>query len=77
MNYLISNKYQDWLNGDYILRRKLFFKYVMDKNKLPKHLKIMRDQYIETCGLYDSDKAIIEKKLPDLRYIFIKRQDIF
>ena len=68
--------YPTWKNGNVRKKRDIFFKHVINKGKLPAHLKIMRDQFFETCGLMDSDKDVIERELPNLRYIFIRRSDV-
>jgi len=73
----LRNNFRKWEKGNLCERRSLFFKYVVEKDLLPPKMKIMRDQFIETCGLTDQDKSLIESKLPRLKYIFIKRDDLF
>jgi LPS sulfotransferase NodH len=73
----LKNNYKKWERGNLSERRKLFLTHVIEKNLLPPRIKIMRDQFMETCGLTDQDKDLIESKLPGLKYIFIKRTDCF
>ena len=75
-NYPFRNIFKTWEKGDVITRRKLFFRHVIKKGLLPTKIKIMRDQFLETCGLIDQDKSLIELLIPDLIYIYIKREDI-
>jgi LPS sulfotransferase NodH len=72
-----NNSYRKWKNGDVNTRRNLFFKHVIKKQTLPQKMKFMRDQFFEVCGLNDNDKRLVESELPDLKYIFLKRSDIY
>lgn len=66
-----------WITADAVTRRELFFKHVIEKEKLPPKMKIMRDQFLRVCGLKDTDINTIEEVLPGIRYIYLKRDDLF
>lgn len=73
---LFNNKFRKWKYGTIETRRDMFFKFVIAKDKLPNRMKLMRSQFFLVCGLKDSDKQIIEKIKPGLKYIFLKREDL-
>ena len=72
-----NSAYRKWENGDLETRRKLFFKHVIKKQLLPDRMKFMREQFLDTCGLVDGDKPLIESLLPGIKYIFLKRNDVY
>ena len=75
--YFTPRQYRKWGNSNTETRRNLFYKNIVEKNKLPNITKIMRQQYIEHCGFVDKDKEMIESMLPGIKYVFIERKDIY
>lgn len=74
--YYPGRTYRKWKECDTNRRRELFFEHVINKGLLPTKMKIMRDQFIKTCGLRDEDKPLIESQIPGLKYIYLKRSDL-
>ena len=76
-HYYPEAVYEKWKNSDPGSRREIFFDHVLRAHKLPPIAKIMREQFVTFLGLKDSDRKMIDAMLPGMKYIHLRRDDIF